>query len=96
MSMKIFEWDNGKNEWLNETRSISFEDVLFCLSNGYLLDVIPHPNTLKYPHQKIFIVNMDNYAFLVPFIETDDTIFLKTIIPSRKATGKYLRGENEK
>ncbi len=91
--MKLFEWDNEKNEQLKQERGISFEDVLFCLSNSYHLDTVPHPNKVKYPHQKIFIVNIDSYAYLVPFVEADDTIFLKTIIPSRKATRQYLRGE---
>ena len=90
--MKNFEWDKGKNEWLRQDRGISFEDVIFYISNGCLLDTIPHPNKRKYPNQKIFVINIDNYAFLVPFIETDDIIFLKTIIPSRKATKKYLKG----
>lgn len=91
--MKLFEWDNKKNEKLKQERFVSFEDVLFCLANDLLLDTVPHPNKKKYPHQKMFIVNIDGYAFLVPFIETDDTIFFKTIIPSRKATKKYLGGK---
>ena len=90
--MKLFEWDNEKNEWLKQKRGISFEDVLFCLSNECLLDIIVHPNKKRYPHQKMFIINIDDYAFLVPFIETEDVIFLKTIIPSRKATRKYIQG----
>jgi len=90
MTMKLFEWDNGKNKWLKQERGLSFEDVLFCLSNEYLLDTVPHPNKKDYPHQKMFIVNIDDHAYLVPFVETDEIIFLKTIIPSRKATRKYL------
>ena len=91
--MKSFEWVNEKNEWLRKERGLSFEDALFYLSNECLLDTIPHPNKSKYPHQKMFIINIDDYAFLVPFIETNDTIFLKTVIPSRRAIKKYLRGE---
>jgi uncharacterized DUF497 family protein len=88
--MKLFEWDNEKNKWLKQERGLSFEDVLFCLSNEYLLDTVPHSNKKDYSHQKMFIVNIDDYAYLVPFVETDEIIFLKTIIPSRKATRKYL------
>jgi len=93
MFMKLFEWDNEKNEWLKQERGLSFEDVLFCLSNEYLLDTVPHPNKKEYSHQKMFVVSIDDYAYLVPFVETDNIIFLKTIIPSRKATRKYLRGK---
>ncbi len=89
--MKLFEWEKEKNEWLKQERRITFEDVVFGISNGDLLDTIPHPNKEKYPDQRMFILNINNYAFLVPFIETDDFILLKTIIPSRKATKKYLQ-----
>ena len=89
--MKNFEWDKDKNERLKLERGITFEDVVFYISNGYLLDTIPHPNRYKYPDQKMFIINIDNYAFLVPFIETDDVIFLKAIIHSRKATNIYIK-----
>ena len=92
--MKLFEWDIEKNETLKQERGISFEDALFCISNEQLLlDTVPHPNQEMYPHQKMFVINIDDYAFLVPFVEADGAIFLKTIIPSRKATKKYLRGE---
>ena len=89
--MENFEWDKEKNERLKLERGITFEDVVFYISNGCLLDTIPHPNENKYPDQKIIIINIDNYAFLVPFIETDYVIFLKTIIPSRKATKDFLK-----
>jgi uncharacterized DUF497 family protein len=89
--MKLFEWDNNKNESLKSTRNISFDEVVFYIVNDFVLDVVPHPNPDKYPNQKMFILNIDNYAYLVPFIETDESIFLKTIIPSRKATKIYLK-----
>lgn len=69
-----------------------FEDVLICIENGYLLDVLAHPNQEKYGGQKIFVVRIDAYVYLVLFIESDTEIFLKTIIPSRKATRAYLKG----
>ena len=90
--MKLFEWSDDKNEKLKNERGISFEEVVFCIANGYILDIVPHPSQNKYPDQKMFIVNIDNYAYLVPFIEKGEVIFLKTIIPSRKATKKYLKG----
>lgn len=90
--MKLFEWDDDKNEKLKSERGISFEEVIFCIANGLVLDIMPHPDPDKYPNQKMFIVNIDNYAYLVPFVETKGIVYLKTIIPSRKATKKYLKG----
>ena len=88
--MKRLNWNQEKNDQLIEQREISFERVVFLMGHGKLLDVIKHPNKERYPDQKMFIVDIDNYAYLVPFVETDKEIFLKTIIPSRKATKKYL------
>ena len=90
--MKLFEWDNEKNAKLKAIRGISFEEVAFYIANDFVLDVVPHPHQNKYPGQKMFIVNIDNYAYLIPFIEKDEIIYLKTIIPSRKATKQYLKG----
>ena len=89
--MKTFAWNNDKNEILTQERGISFERILFLIENGGLLDVVRHPNRDKYPSQKMFIVKVDGYAYLVPFVENDTEIFLKTIIPSRKATKQYLK-----
>ena len=89
--MKLFEWDSDKNKWLKKVRGITFDDVVFYINQGCLLDTIPHPDTERYSHQKMFILNINDYAYLVPFIEKDQVVFLKTIIPSRKATKKYLR-----
>jgi len=94
--MKIFNWSKEKNIWLKKNRGISFEDVLFYLENDGLLDDLEHPNKKKYPNQNIFVINIENYACLVPYIESDTEIFLKTIIPSRKATSKYLEKKDEK
>ncbi len=88
--MKPINWNPEKNRRLIEERNVSFEDVLFCLQNEALLDDLVHPNRDKYPHQRIFIIALDNYAYLVPYVETNDELFLKTIIPSRKATKQYL------
>ena len=92
--MKYFSWNEEKNELLKEERQISFEDIVFYISQGFLLDILEHPNQEKYHGQKIFVVNVDEYAYLVPFVEDEREIFLKTIIPSRKATKKYLKGSD--
>jgi uncharacterized DUF497 family protein len=88
--MKTFNWDPEKNQQLIDQRGISFEDVIFCIQNNGLLDDLKHPNAQKYPNQRIFIVNIDGYAHLVPYVESKAEIFLKTVIPSRKATRQYL------
>jgi len=90
--MQRINWNAEKNQLLMSERGVSFEDVLFALQSGKLLDDLVHPNTNKYPNQRIFVVEIDTYAWLVPYVETEDEIFLKSIIPSRKATKHYLRG----
>lgn len=91
--MKPYDWSDEKNEWLRRERGISFEEIVFHLAHEGLLDTIEHPNQMQYPGQRIFIVNVEGYACLVPFVEDADRIFLKTIIPSRKMTKLYLEGE---
>ena len=92
--MKIFRWNHEKNETLKNDRGISFEQIVLALGGDGLLDILEHPNASKYPGQRIFVVNVGNYVFLVPFVEEADYFFLKTIIPSRKATRDYLGGGN--
>ncbi len=91
--MKELNWDDDKNAWLKKNRDICFEDVAYAVENGFLLDNLKHPNKKKYPDQKMLVIEIDNYAFLIPYVENDTEIFLKTIIPSRKATKKYLTEE---
>jgi hypothetical protein len=91
--VKLFDWNLGKNEELKAQRRISFEDIVFSISRDGLMDILEHPDQQRYPGQRIFIVNVDDYAYVVPFIEDEKTIFLKTIIPSRKMTRKYLGGK---
>ena len=91
--MKHFSWNTEKNQQLKSERNVSFEEVVFYFEQGKLLDIVEHPNQDKYPGQRIFVININEYAYLVPFTETDDEVFLKTIIPSRKATRDYLRGD---
>ncbi|HCO97039.1 MAG TPA: toxin [Phycisphaerales bacterium] len=88
--MKVFRWDNDKNEWLIKHRGVCFEQVVLLLDGQEVLEVLDHPNQKRYPGQRIAIVNIDNYAYLVPYVQEEEDIFLKTIIPSRKATREYL------
>ena len=90
--MKYFTWDPERNQKLKAERDVSFEEVVFHIERGDLLDVLEHPREHKYQGQRIFVVEIENYAYLVPFVEGEKEIFLKTIIPSRKATRLYLKG----
>jgi len=76
-------------------RGISFEEVVFHVHNGDLLARLDHPNRAKYAHQQVFVVRVDNYVYMVPFVEDEEKYFLKTIIPSRKLTEQYLKGKGE-
>jgi len=88
--MKEIQWSEAKNDLLKQTRGISFHDVVTALEQGKLLAHLRHPNQKVYAHQHVLIVVIDNYAYIVPFIEEKKYIFLKTIIPSRKMTKQYL------
>jgi hypothetical protein len=92
---KIIRYSLEKNEILKKERNIGFEDVILSIESGYLLDDIEHPNKEKYQNQNIFIilVQIKNYVYLVPYVEEEDYIFLKTIIPSRQMNKKYNKGE---
>jgi uncharacterized DUF497 family protein len=89
--MKISTWEPKKNERLKKERGVSFDDVLFHVSAGDVIDIFEHPNQERYPGQKIYAIAIEEYVYLVPFVESQDEIFLKTIIPSRKATKHYRR-----
>ena len=88
--MSHFVWNSEKNSQLIKERGISVERVIYHIERNEILDIIGHPNPSKYPGQRMFILDIGNYAYLVPFVETETEIFLKTIIPSRKATRKYI------
>jgi uncharacterized DUF497 family protein len=88
--VKYFSWDFAKNEKLKAGRGISFEEVVFHIERGDVLDILEHPNQQRYVGQRVFVVNVDGYAYLVPFEESETEVSLKTIIPSRKATKRYL------
>ncbi|TAJ91627.1 MAG: BrnT family toxin [Gammaproteobacteria bacterium] len=94
--MKTFRWNPDKNESLKATRGMSFENVVVAVESGGLLDIVDHPNQARYPRQQVLVVAIDNYAYLVPFVEEDDYYFLKTVIPSRKATREQIKtGETD-
>ena len=88
--MKPFRWNADKNEALQKERHVSFEAMVVAIDANGLLDVLVHPNSKKYANQKILVIERDGYVYLVPMVEEKDYLFLKTIIPSRKATRDYL------
>lgn len=87
--MTIYSWNPEKNEKLILERSISFEEIVLNIELGHEIEIYDHPNQEKYPGQKISAVIVEDYVYLVPFVENEDGIFLKTIIPSRKATKRH-------
>ena len=93
-SMKPFRWAADKNELLKSARGLCFEQIVVEIETGGLLDVAVHRNLDQYPRQKVFVVAFEGYAYLVPFVEEDDYYFLKTIIPSRRATREHLGHDN--
>ena len=93
--MKLFDWSEEKNDWLRKERDVTFEEIVYHLTHDGLLDTIEHPKQTQYPGQRIFITNVEGYACVVPFVEDEKVIFLKTIIPSRKMTKQYLGGDSE-
>ncbi len=88
--MKPFRWGTEKNEQLKLDRGVSFEAVVVAVEAGGLIDILAHPKPAKYPNQRVLVVACNGYAYLVPFVEEDDHFFLKSVIPSRKATRDYL------
>ena len=95
MTVKYFDWDDAKNAKLRAERRIGFEDVVFHIERGDLLDILEHKNPSRHAGQRIFVVLREDYVYLVPFVEDEQTVFLKTIIPSRKATREYLGEESD-
>ncbi len=95
--MIFYHWNIEKNEWLKRERGISFEEIVWHLERDGLLDDLVHPNQEKYPEQRIMVVKVNLYAYLVPYVADNEGVFLKTIIPNRKATRDYLKkgGRND-
>ena len=88
--MSDFAWDSDKNQYLLETRGVCFEDVLVLIDAGFVLDVIRHPNPQRYPKQRIIVLRINEYVWLIPYVKRKGERLLKTMIPSRKATREYL------
>ncbi len=88
--MKYFDWNDDKNEMLKKVRGVSFEQVELAIASGDLIDRVKHPNPARYPNQKVFLVKIEDYIYSVPYVEDNEIIFLKTIIPNSNATKKYL------
>ncbi len=88
--LKRFDWSRDKNQWLIRERGVSFEAVVAHIEEGGILAVVPGKG--KFAHQKQFVLEMNRYIYVVPFIEEGDKVFLKTIIPSRKLTKIHLLG----
>ena len=93
--MKPFRWSVEKNALLQQERGLSFEQITVAVESGGLLDIVAHPNAERYPRQRIMVVVIDDYAYLVPYVEEEDHLFLKTIIPSRKATREFFAAKGE-
>ncbi len=89
----VYAFSPEKNLKLKRERNVSFEEIIAAIENGQLLDILEHTNPSKYNNQKIYVVFVSRYVYLVPFVQTKDEIFLKTIIPSRKANKKYNKNE---
>lgn len=89
MVMKPIEWSNEKNEWLKEVRGVSFQEAGEVIKENNLIDIINNPNQKKYPGQKIYVLEVRGYVWMVPFVEDGKKIFLKTMYPSRKYSKKH-------
>lgn len=93
--MKPFDWDEDKNRWLKQERGVSFEQIVFSIVEGNLLDVIRHPNQTKYRGHWVYVVEVENYVYLVPYVEKKESVFLITLFPSRKYTKRYIQSEQQ-
>lgn len=91
--MKALAWSEEKNDWLKANRGVSFELAAVKIAAGEFLDHVKHSNHAKFPHQRIYVIGIRAYAYLVPYVESETEIFLKTIIPSRQATKRYMGKE---
>ena len=88
--METIRWDERKNSWLKQRRGVCFEQAAVCLASERVLDITDHPNQERYPGQKVAVIEINGYAYLVPYEYAGGEIILKTMIPSRKATRTYI------
>ncbi len=96
MVAKHYEWDEEKNQWLKRVRNISFQEVITAINEGGILGIEKHRDQDKYPGQKMYIIKINDYVYMVPFVEDEEKYFLKTIYPSRKMTSRYLINKRRK
>jgi uncharacterized DUF497 family protein len=89
--MVTYRWNNEKNKILKQNRGVTFEQAIMHIENGDVLDIIGHPNKTKYPAQQVLVININQYAYAVPFVQQGQERLLKTIVPSHKLTKLYLR-----
>jgi len=89
--MVTYQWSTEKNRILKQKRGVTFEQAVMHIENGDILDLIDHPNKTRYANQQIIVININEYAYAVPFVQQNEIRFLKTIVPSRKLTKLYLR-----
>ncbi len=90
--MKYVDWSPEKNEKLKEERGVTFDEVIEAILGNGFIGIEDHPNIPRYGHQKVFVVCVRDYVYLVPFVQDKTKVFLKTIFPNRKATKKYMKG----
>lgn len=93
--MKAYRWNKEKNDWLREFRGVTFDEVVDAIKNDGLIAVVNHANAARYPGQSVLIVRIGDYVYGVPYVESGEAIFLKTVFPSRKLTRHYLKGREE-
>jgi len=89
--MITYQWNIEKNEILKQKRGVTFEQAVMHIENGDLLDIVDHPNRTRYANQQVLVININEYAYAVPFVQQNEVRFLKTIVPSRKLTKQYMR-----
>lgn len=93
--MEHFSWNYDKNIKLKKERDVRFGDVIFKINSGEILDIIDNPNKGKYPNRQVFILKINEYIYYVPFVEDENEVFLKTIIPIRKLMKEYSGGNKK-
>jgi len=92
---KKFIFSEEKSARLKLDRDFSFTEIIAYIESGYLVDVIDSPHQERYPGQKIYVVDIKGYIWLVPHDRKDGKIILRTAFPSRKATKAYLKEDGE-
>ncbi|HTE21628.1 MAG TPA: toxin [Candidatus Limnocylindria bacterium] len=92
--MVQYDWNDAKSRQLKQRHGVSFQDIKAAIGSGHLLDDIEHHNPHTYPHQRILVVAVNNYVYVVPYVRNGTITFLKTIYPSRKLNKRYQRSKS--